>query len=107
MNDIIVMSASVMYKKIEHVQSPKEALEVLAKAKNDMDWLGRAAGNVEEIRFRAYGLWLHKNNEKWFYYLKALNDFAGALQYGALNLPGDEPEGWIDPLPYFKGELDG
>lgn len=105
MMNTVIMSVSMMYKKIEDIQDPKEVLEILAKAKNDMDWLGRAAGSIEEVRFKAYGMWLHTNKVDWFHHLKALNDFVGALRYGALNLPGDEPEGWINPLPYCKGEI--
>ena len=71
-----------------------------------MDWCGIMGGDVKNIRFKTYGVWLHNYNREWFDYLKAINDFYGALQFGALKIPSqEEPEGWINPIPYIKGEV--
>lgn len=106
MDNITSMAVSMMYAKIENVTEPKEALEILAKSENDMGWCGVMGGDVMDIRFKAYGVWLYKYNREWFDYLKAINDFIGALGFGAVNIPSqEEPDGWIPPIPYLKGEV--
>lgn len=101
------MAINLMFAKIELVLSPLDTLRILARSENPMAWCGVMGGDVRVIRFKAYGIWLHRYNIDWFNYLKEINDFAGALMHGALkSIPDKEPEGWINPVPYFDGKGD-
>ena len=90
-----------MYDQIKDLEEPKQVLEKIAKLETEMGW-----SDVTVIRYGAYGLWLKEYKDDWFKYLIEIKDVLVALQAGVLKVPSmNAPEGWIAPVPYFKGEL--
>jgi len=102
MKNTEIIEISVMYEQVKNLNEPKEVLEAIAKLDTEMGW-----SDVTTIRFGAYALWLKEHgNDGWFEYLIELQKFLGALQFGALKESSmSEPEGWIAPGPYFKGDV--
>ena len=102
MKNTEIVEVSFMYNRVEELTEPKEVLEALSKLECEMGW-----SDVTVIRYGAYGLWLKEHGkDDWFKYLIELKDLLSGLQAGVLKCPSmDTPEGWIAPVPYFKGQI--
>ena len=102
MKNTEIIEISVMYNRVKDLNDPKEVLEAIAKLETEMGW-----SDVVGIRFATYALWLRDHGkDDWFEYLRELQDFLGALQFGVFKEPPTKtPEGRIAPVPYFKGEI--
>lgn len=102
MADLVEVEISAMYTRIEHLEDPEKVLIELSHTENLLDWTASKTPLLN-IRIGAYAVWLSKHGwDEWYEFLKELLNFYGGLTYGALKLPGNPPEGWIDPIEFCK-----